>query len=347
MKKIWTYSLLIIIGLLSLLSCSTKSNNNQEFKYFIYYLKALGLQIPASEPKYVYLVIPIDICPPCLQRYKKFILNSNNEKIQFILTGNGRKRIALTFGNQIMNKKNVLVDSEGLWYSHNLHNDLAKSFYLKNSLFLKTADIDPNNLASELNEITNFLSDKPNEEQYLDSTDENKMIDGMLNSFEKFSKEQNFTNQRLERFTGLTIDEKTFDTENYKGKVLVINFWIFGCAPCIKEIPELNQVYKDSRNEDFIFVSVCAEPAQRIREMTSKDENGAIIIGQLIDSPIYYPVISNGKDLAVKYNITSYPITLVINKEGIISYVIYYTKSFNDQPLTYKLIKRAIHKASN
>lgn len=42
---------------------------------------------------------------------------------------------------------------------------------------------------------------------------------------------------------------ESFDLQSLEGKVVVLNYWNFGCKPCIEEIPELNKLvekYKDS-----------------------------------------------------------------------------------------------------
>ena len=40
------------------------------------------------------------------------------------------------------------------------------------------------------------------------------------------------------------LSEKTLTLQNYKNKLLIINFWATWCAPCREEIPELNEFYK-------------------------------------------------------------------------------------------------------
>lgn len=42
-------------------------------------------------------------------------------------------------------------------------------------------------------------------------------------------------------------------TEEYPGKWIVINYWAEWCAPCIKEIPELNQFASEYKNSVAVF----------------------------------------------------------------------------------------------
>jgi thiol-disulfide isomerase/thioredoxin len=46
--------------------------------------------------------------------------------------------------------------------------------------------------------------------------------------------------------------------ESNKGKVVLVNFWATWCVPCVKEFPEIVQLYKDYKKKNFkvIFISV-------------------------------------------------------------------------------------------
>ncbi len=52
-----------------------------------------------------------------------------------------------------------------------------------------------------------------------------------------------------------TIDGKTFKLEDYKGKVLLVNLWATWCLPCIKEMPEIQKL-SDEMKDNFQAVSI-------------------------------------------------------------------------------------------
>jgi thiol-disulfide isomerase/thioredoxin len=52
-----------------------------------------------------------------------------------------------------------------------------------------------------------------------------------------------------------TIDGKPFKLEDYKGKVLLVNLWATWCAPCIKEMPEIQRL-SDEMKDNFQAVSI-------------------------------------------------------------------------------------------
>lgn len=56
----------------------------------------------------------------------------------------------------------------------------------------------------------------------------------------------------------LAFDDKTYGEKELSGKIVVMNFWYSKCLPCIKEIPELNKIvaeYKDNKN--IVFLGFC------------------------------------------------------------------------------------------
>jgi peroxiredoxin len=60
-----------------------------------------------------------------------------------------------------------------------------------------------------------------------------------------------------------TLNEGTRNLElkNYRGKVVVLNFWATWCAPCVEEIPSLNQLQRQLPQLVVLAVSVDEDPA--------------------------------------------------------------------------------------
>jgi thiol-disulfide isomerase/thioredoxin len=85
------------------------------------------------------------------------------------------------------------------------------------------------------------------------------------------------------------LDGKIVSTEDWKGKVVILNFWATWCPPCRQEIPEfirLQAAYKDKLQ--IVGASEDDDPPQKVREFVQK-------IG------MNYPVVMATKELADNY----------------------------------------------
>ncbi|MBN9179475.1 MAG: TlpA family protein disulfide reductase, partial [Microbacterium sp.] len=70
-------------------------------------------------------------------------------------------------------------------------------------------------------------------------------------------KEYDAANQpRAVTFSGVLDSGAKVTSADYAGKVVVVNFWYAGCAPCRQEAPLLEKVYKSFAGEDVEFLGV-------------------------------------------------------------------------------------------
>lgn len=99
---------------------------------------------------------------------------------------------------------------------------------------------------------------------------------------------------------------------DYKGKTVFLNFWATWCPPCKREMPHIEDIYKEygSNEEDAIILGV-AFP----NEGGEKSKQG--IIEFLEDKNYTFPVVfDESSNLSYYYNISVYPTTFIINPEG-------------------------------
>lgn len=102
------------------------------------------------------------------------------------------------------------------------------------------------------------------------------------------------------------VHAETFNFEDAKGKVIVLNFWATWCPPCIAEMPSLEKLYQDySSNEDILFLFVSNEDSDILNKfMVDKNYN----------FPVYQPLTQYPSE----FNVTSIPRTFIIDKNGAI-----------------------------
>jgi thiol-disulfide isomerase/thioredoxin len=76
-------------------------------------------------------------------------------------------------------------------------------------------------------------------------------------------------------FTGFTLDDlegHPVSTSDYRGKVLLIDYWATWCRACIRDMPELIEVHRKYRGRGFEVLGVCLdrdEPREAIRQVAA------------------------------------------------------------------------------
>lgn len=74
-------------------------------------------------------------------------------------------------------------------------------------------------------------------------------------------------------------DGKVIKLSNYKGKLLLINFWASWCGPCRAEIPTLTKLQETYKDKRFTIIGLAME---------SKEDADKFIKGQSINYPNAY-----------------------------------------------------------
>ena len=130
---------------------------------------------------------------------------------------------------------------------------------------------------------------------------------------------------------------KKHSLEEYKGKVVVINYWATWCGYCVRELPEFEKVYKEfgSNKKDVVILGVAGPKTKE--NPNNVDVEKDKIISFLKKKNVTYPTLMDeaGKsfdDYAIKY----FPTTYVINKDG-------YLEGFVNGAISGEQLKNAIN----
>jgi peroxiredoxin len=112
-------------------------------------------------------------------------------------------------------------------------------------------------------------------------------------------------------FSLLSYDgQKTHRLEDYKGKVLILDFWATWCPPCKQEIPHFNDLYAAHKEDGLEILGV------------SVDQGGpAVVQNYMKGSPASivpkYPVVMVNQEAVIAYGpISSIPVTFVVDRKG-------------------------------
>ena len=103
------------------------------------------------------------------------------------------------------------------------------------------------------------------------------------------------------------INGSEFDSKSLIGKPTLINFWFTSCAPCLEEIPLLNQI-KESHSQEVNFVAITFEDS---------DEITAFLDG----NPFNFVQLVDAKDFIRILDVKTYPRTLITDKDLVIRFI--------------------------
>ena len=109
----------------------------------------------------------------------------------------------------------------------------------------------------------------------------------------------------IEKFLQAPKGEKSLSA--LKGKVVVLEFWATWCAPCVAEIPHLNQLNEEFRDKQVQFISVTDEGEDVIAPFLKRQEMKSWI------------GLDTDRSAFEAYGVKGIPRTFLINQEGIIA----------------------------
>ena len=97
----------------------------------------------------------------------------------------------------------------------------------------------------------------------------------------------------------------TLSLDQFKGQVVMINFWASWCGPCRQEMPLLNEIYKQYGRLGFTLIAVNVEPNRSDAEAWLKQ------------TPVNFPVLFDAQSTVSKmYSVAGMPSTVFIDRKG-------------------------------
>ena len=112
--------------------------------------------------------------------------------------------------------------------------------------------------------------------------------------------------QRLKPFKLKTPEGKAIGTGTYKGRVLLVNFWGTWCKPCLKELPEFDQLYRRYRGNGLTLVAVAT------------DEDPVPVQDFARSRKLAARIALGGEAYAGQYGSDKFPFTFVVDHKGVI-----------------------------
>ena len=98
---------------------------------------------------------------------------------------------------------------------------------------------------------------------------------------------------------------KSVNLAQYKGQVVMINFWASWCGPCREEMPVLEKLYAKYKPMGFTMIGVNVEPDSKLAAEWLKA------------TPVTFPILFDTKSEVSKlYAVSSMPSTVIVDRKG-------------------------------
>lgn len=103
---------------------------------------------------------------------------------------------------------------------------------------------------------------------------------------------------------------KEVSLAQFKGDVVMINFWASWCGPCRQEMPLLNSIYRQYKDLGFTLLGVNVEPSSKAANAWLKA------------TPVTYPILYDPRSkVSNLYQVQAMPTTVIIDRKGMVRFV--------------------------
>ena len=111
-------------------------------------------------------------------------------------------------------------------------------------------------------------------------------------------------------FTLKDVDGNNIRLSEYRGQVVLINFWASWCGPCRQEFPHLDELHRKYEALGFVVFGVNVE------------ENRELADKVLREIPVTFPVLFDSEnEVSQDYDVDAMPATVLVDRSGQIRFM--------------------------
>jgi thiol-disulfide isomerase/thioredoxin/outer membrane lipoprotein-sorting protein len=102
--------------------------------------------------------------------------------------------------------------------------------------------------------------------------------------------------------------DSTVSLSDYRGKLVMLDFWIYYCGACLASVPKLNELQAKYKDKNLKLLTVNIYDSPQLLENFVKTQKPE------------YPILHQGETIAKQYGVTFYPTVVLIGKDGKVLY---------------------------
>lgn len=126
------------------------------------------------------------------------------------------------------------------------------------------------------------------------------------------------------------LDAGNVRISEFRGEVVVVNFWAAWCGPCQQELPRLDEIYRRYQKAGLAMLAInLDDDVERARDISRR-------------LSLSFPMLFDpAKDTGRLYQVDSMPMTLLIDRAGVVRYV-HGTYRLDDEAIYLRQIRELI-----
>jgi len=128
---------------------------------------------------------------------------------------------------------------------------------------------------------------------------------------------QSLRDKALPSFTLNSFKSGSVSTDQFKDKVVLLDFWEVWCGPCIASMPKVQSLYEKYKDKGFEVYGMMSEKEQL--------ETARLLIEK---RKISFPMLVGNKDVLKDFGVNAVPTYVLVNRKGKVSFI---SEGFSDE----------------
>ena len=108
-------------------------------------------------------------------------------------------------------------------------------------------------------------------------------------------------------FTLPDLDGKPHKLSDYRGKVVLVNFWATWCPPCRREMPSMERLSQRLKDQPFVILAI---------NQQEDPEQVFVFTGQLDPSPTFPILFDRTSKTANAWGVLGLPASFIVDPQG-------------------------------